>query len=316
MTNFWLLNLTLGVLVIFAVALMRGWLSRRALLVGPLRDTGLWTGDLMVGFLITLLGLVALRPVLESFDLLLPQDLGQTVSTPPQDALESTANEAAPLNGEPADLQSLTAGQHLLRALVSQVMTQVPAVFFVLWRVGGTRSQLRQFGFLPCHVRTECATAIGGLVVAIPIVMWLAMVSVKIGDLIGATQPPPIGHSLLRTMTTSDSAIATAGLIVSSVIVASVLEEVLFRGLLQSALFDLFNGSRRWLIVLIAAFAFAVIHSGSVPWQALPGLAALGVILGWLYERTGSLMPCMLVHAGFNLFNVILALVVTQASRT
>jgi membrane protease YdiL (CAAX protease family) len=40
----------------------------------------------------------------------------------------------------------------------------------------------------------------------------------------------------------------------------------------------------------------------------LPGLLVLAVVLGWLYERWGSLLPCVLVHALFNSGNCALAL--------
>jgi membrane protease YdiL (CAAX protease family) len=40
----------------------------------------------------------------------------------------------------------------------------------------------------------------------------------------------------------------------------------------------------------------------------LPGLLVLGVVLGWLYERSGSLLPCVLVHAGFNALNIAMVL--------
>ncbi len=68
------------------------------------------------------------------------------------------------------------------------------------------------------------------------------------------------------------------------------------------------GASRRWLVIVVGATIFAGIHTGSVAGEALPGLFVLGLILGWLYESTGSLLPSVLVHAGFNLFNSLLTL--------
>jgi len=47
-------------------------------------------------------------------------------------------------------------------------------------------------------------------------------------------------------------------------------------------------------------------HTGQA-WQVLPSLFVLAVVLGWLYERTGSLLPSVLVHMGFNAINIALA---------
>ncbi|MDQ7842798.1 MAG: CPBP family glutamic-type intramembrane protease [Armatimonadota bacterium] len=67
-------------------------------------------------------------------------------------------------------------------------------------------------------------------------------------------------------------------------------EELFFRGFVYGAL-------RRWGIPLanvLSAFFFAAVHHQVV--HFLP-VFLLGIILAWLYERTGSLLPAMLVHA-------------------
>ena len=60
-----------------------------------------------------------------------------------------------------------------------------------------------------------------------------------------------------------------------------------------------------------ASLVFAMIHANfktGENWQVLPGLFVLALILGWLYERSGSLWPGIVVHIGFNALNVIMAL--------
>ena len=70
----------------------------------------------------------------------------------------------------------------------------------------------------------------------------------------------------------------------SAVVLAPVVEEIVFRGLLQSMLRNYFRGA--WPAVLIASAIFAAMH-GSPHW--FPALFALGVVLGYNYERTGRL---------------------------
>ena len=47
----------------------------------------------------------------------------------------------------------------------------------------------------------------------------------------------------------------------------------------------------------VSALLFAFLHVN--PWQFF-GPLALGVLFGWWYLRTGSLVPCMIGHALFN----------------
>ena len=84
--------------------------------------------------------------------------------------------------------------------------------------------------------------------------------------------------------------------IASVVVMAPLLEEVFFRGLLQSLLRRYFG--RPWAAVLITAALFALIHA-EYP-HTWPALFALAVAMGYNYERCGRLYPSILIHALFN----------------
>ncbi len=77
-------------------------------------------------------------------------------------------------------------------------------------------------------------------------------------------------------------------------------EELLFRGVILGGLLQ---KSTRWLLpVLFQALLFALVHLN--PWQfayALP----MGVLLGWLRVRTGSVWPPLLLHTANNLAAVL-----------
>lgn len=76
-------------------------------------------------------------------------------------------------------------------------------------------------------------------------------------------------------------------------VVAPFAEELFFRGFL-------FAGLRRrlslWPAALISAAVFGGIHAPTGPTAVVP-LAMLGVVFAWLYERTGSIWPCIIAHA-------------------
>ncbi len=77
-------------------------------------------------------------------------------------------------------------------------------------------------------------------------------------------------------------------------ILAPLIEELLFRGYLQTALMDKMN---HHMAIWLAAFIFAVIHLQPM---AIPGLMLLGAAFGYIYHRTGSLKTCILLHMANN----------------
>ncbi|MCH8967363.1 MAG: CPBP family intramembrane metalloprotease [Planctomycetes bacterium] len=84
---------------------------------------------------------------------------------------------------------------------------------------------------------------------------------------------------------------------VGAAAVAPVGEELFFRGLLQTFLVGMMRN--RWLAIATAAAAFGAVH---YPYpHTIPTLVVLGVVMGYAYERTGSLLPAIAIHAAFNL---------------
>ena len=77
-------------------------------------------------------------------------------------------------------------------------------------------------------------------------------------------------------------------------IFAPVVEEVIFRGAVLRALMERTDEKKGfWVPVLISAVLFAVVHIN--PAQ-MPHAFLLGILLGWMYARTGSIIPGIVVH--------------------
>jgi uncharacterized protein len=89
----------------------------------------------------------------------------------------------------------------------------------------------------------------------------------------------------------SDLALAAVAVLVC--VVAPIAEEFFFRGYFFGAL-------RNWRGVLPAAaltgLVFGAIHVGSAPIGFLVPLAFFGFLLCLVYQQTGSLFPCMVLH--------------------
>ena len=88
-------------------------------------------------------------------------------------------------------------------------------------------------------------------------------------------------------------------LVATTVVIAPVVEELFFRGLLQGALCD---GVGRVWGVLIASAAFGVTHVQGVQ---LPALVLVGAVHGLLVLRTGRLGPAIWSHVAFNAVTVV-----------
>lgn len=97
-------------------------------------------------------------------------------------------------------------------------------------------------------------------------------------------------------------------LLVQAALVAPLVEELFFRGLLLEVLWRL-SGSI-WVAIAASAALFGLVHM-SVPQTILP-LASMGVILGTLRCRTGSLTACVAAHALFNVRTLALVLVAPE----
>ncbi len=68
-------------------------------------------------------------------------------------------------------------------------------------------------------------------------------------------------------------------------------EEVVFRGATLKALLG--SLGNRWTAILISAAVFAIVHGN--PAQ-MPHALLIGVLLGWMYSRTGSILPGVVLH--------------------
>lgn len=88
--------------------------------------------------------------------------------------------------------------------------------------------------------------------------------------------------------------------IFSIAIAAPVLEECLFRGAIEGHL--LRTWKRPWLAVVVSALVFGLIHMN--PAQMVFGFLA-GLVLGWLYYRTGSILPGIVGHVLNNSIAVV-----------
>lgn len=102
-------------------------------------------------------------------------------------------------------------------------------------------------------------------------------------------------HPVVPVFLSSDSQHALIWLFVFAAVVAPVVEEIMFRGVLYGWLRDHYG---KFVSMFVSAFIFAIVHPqgalGIVP------LSLIGCGLAFIREWRGSLIPCMLAHSLVN----------------
>lgn len=273
-------------LITLGLVYFRGLLKRDVFDDVPARHAGLRPEDLLIGFLLILAGSYMTYFLLYAAG----------VDIPPTNEGERVA-VVSPLSLKVAVLLALL------------VAGQLPVVAYVLIEARRRCGSIawREFGVASGNLRRDIFIGLAGFLAA----MWLTsgvssimQISLSLFDV----STPTIGHDALGALAADPKPEHVLRFAVSVVIFAPLFEEVIYRGLVQTTLVEWFGANRRWMIITVAAAFFASMHFASASWQALPALFCLAMVLGWVYERTGSLLPCFIIHAGFNLVNVALVL--------
>lgn len=112
-------------------------------------------------------------------------------------------------------------------------------------------------------------------------------------------------HEALKLLSESVAVPLQVLLAIMAAAVAPVVEEMLFRGLFQTTIRSYLQ--RPWPAIVLTSLLFASIHEDISHW---PSLFVLALGLGYAYEKSGSLLRSIFMHAMFNGINI--AIVLTQ----
>lgn len=256
--------------VVLAVLGLGGSLKGATLRRGPLREVDFSGPDLVIGF--SFVGMIFLDKLLLGVG-------GRWIDW----------NENVALGIQQVSGLSLIAG----------------SVFF-FGKAWLTEAGLRKAGFIPRRPGRDLIYTLLGTPVGV-VLTFATLVVVNAAATAAGVPSPEVNHGMLEQLQTADRAMILT-IIVAAVVIGPLLEEIVFRGLLQTLLLEMLGREARWAAIVIASALFASVHLGATTWHALPGLMVLGIVLGWLYERTGSLLPVYLVHAAFNAVNIAMVL--------
>ena len=156
----------------------------------------------------------------------------------------------------------------------------------------------------------QFAVGAGCFLLAAPVLIVVGAAAMMVYVLVTGHRVPEVGHELLKVMMERRSEPWAMALLIGAVVGAPIVEEVVFRVLLQTALQKAVGSA--WAGILLTSAVFTMIHWGAVPPEsfavAAASLCSLSVCMGVAYERTRMAGVPIVMHAMFNLANVGMAL--------
>lgn len=194
---------------------------------------------------------------------------------------------------QPTTAPSVTSSTTALAVFAAQVLTVLVLVMIARSR---TQGRLVEWGLNLRRVGTRFVQASIAYIAVWPlctIVLYLTVFGIQL------VRPDyePVEHNTIKTLLSGEADRLTILLTVAgAVVMAPLVEEMFFRGLFLP-LIDRAVRSR-WAAVLLSGVAFGLFHTPL--YHAIPALAVFGILLGYLYVRTGSLTLVILVHGIFN----------------
>ncbi|MHC4107444.1 MAG: lysostaphin resistance A-like protein, partial [Planctomycetota bacterium] len=176
---------------------------------------------------------------------------------------------------------------------------QVVAVLLFAW------ARQRAAGLERPRLGIAVLIGAGGLLLVYPMLEVAAIGAEAVARYLGGETPPLLAHDTLASLVGGERDIWFVIMLALVIVAAPIVEEVMYRGILQETL--RLVGFSRWLTILATSALFAAMHLTIVEPHALVPLFVLSVGLGWAYEKSGRLTAPVTMHLLFNVANLALA---------
>ncbi len=149
----------------------------------------------------------------------------------------------------------------------------------------------------------------------LPIIFTVNLVSSRLVAGVTGEEVMEIGHQTLQMLNLGRDSSWFWPTTLLVVLGVPLVEEMLYRGLLQESLrrHRLLMGGSPWGSIIGASILFTAMHIGSTSPEGLPGLFVLSMGFGWAFARTGRLASAVTMHILFNGLNIILMLQIVES---
>jgi membrane protease YdiL (CAAX protease family) len=199
--------------------------------------------------------------------------------------------------------------QGQLALYIGMLAVQIGMIFSILVvAFSNFHLRFKGFGLNPRTLPKDIGWAIVNYIAAMPLVLFSIWIIVSIGkQFVTGDFEFPKNESLEELMQFQTG--LKIVVIFSLAVVVPILEELLFRGLIQSTLRTHLHSP--WLAIFLTSLIFVVMHPN---WQHWLPLMALSVCMGYAYEKSGSILRSITIHILFNSISIVGALTQVQAA--
>ena len=188
----------------------------------------------------------------------------------------------------------LNSDNFYLFIIISQAISLILSIFFISQKLRQNKLRWQSVGIKPFQIRRSLKYILGYY----PIFFGLLLLIVAAIAI--ATQGGDI-PAAADSATADERFGGFVPALLITVLLAPVIEEVLFRGVLFTSL----RQKKGFIFaIVVSGLIFSLAHIGN-PIQAI-GALPLGIYLCFMYHRLGSIIPGILLHASWNLFVLLI----------
>lgn len=199
-------------------------------------------------------------------------------------------------------LSGLREDDGLTKLIPLELIAKLAATAFSIAYLVARGASLADLGLAPLRPAEDLRIAIAGVALLIAPLLAIAALLDRLH---------PYEHPIIDFMKTHRDPLSLGLVVASAVVAAPLAEELFFRRFLQGWLEKLLPEADGRMAVSVAAALFALAHLGQG--LAYVPLFPLGLVLGTIARRTGSVVPCIFLHALFNAVSVALLVWQTAA---
>ena len=162
--------------------------------------------------------------------------------------------------------------------------------------------RLKGFGLNIKTIFKDFFMAILNLLAVWPLILAAVTVTIYFAKLFTDQDYQMQQHQQLEMITKYPQLPLRIMIVFVAVVIAPLLEEMMFRGFVQTTIRSFFNiRNSAWPAIAASSVFFAMMHADPGHW---PSLFILGVCLGYSYEKSGSLLRPIFIHLFFNAISI------------
>jgi len=177
--------------------------------------------------------------------------------------------------------------KHFKMMINSSILDVVAILFVIYIVVVEYKNKLTSLGLTLTNFIRDTVIGIAGYVAAIPLIIGALTLVIWIANI--ANYQPPM-EPIMKLFLEEKNPLLLLYSTLFATILGPILEEIFFRGFMYSAF-----KKKAGIIgaILLSSFLFSILHTNPIGF--LP-IMVLGILLALLYEKTGSLIPSIMVH--------------------